>query len=333
MTVIATYYLTLADWAKRQDPDGKVATVIELLSQTNEILDDMGFMEANQATSHRTTVRTGLPAVFWRLLNKGVQPTKSTSAQVDEGMGMLEAWSEVDKDLAELNGDVNAFRLSEGMAFVEGMNIEMASKLFYGNSSVNPEQFNGLAIRYSSLTAANAQNIIDAGGTGSDNSSIYLVCWSPNTVFGIFPKGSKAGLTHEDEGVVTIENVGGVQGARMKGYRECWQWKVGLALRDWRYAVRICNIDISNLVSGVGAANITRQMIKATHRIQNLKAGKCAFYMNRSLVQYLDIERLAGVQAGGGITFENVDGKLIYAFRGIPIRVCDALLETEARVV
>lgn len=333
MATLAANALTLLDHAKRLDPDGKVPMIVELLAQTNEILEDMSFIEGNLPTGHRSTVRTGLPAVYWRLLNQGIQPSKSRTAQIDEGCGMLEAWSQVDKDLAMLNGNTAAFRLSEARAYIESMNQEMASTVFYGNSSVAPEEFNGLAVRYSSLAAANAQNIVDAGGTGSDNSSIYLVCWSDQTAYGIFPKGSKAGLIHEDLGEQTVENAGGVTGALMQAYRERWQWKMGLSVKDWRYAVRIANIDISNLVADSSAANLTKQMIKAMHRIPNLKMGKCAFYMNRSVVEYLDIQRLAGVTSGGGITFENVDGKLMYYFRGIPIRVCDSLLETESRVV
>lgn len=333
MAILGATVLTLTDWAKRLDPDGKVPAIVELLSQTNEILDDMMFMEGNLPTGHRSTVRTGLPSVYWRLLNQGIQPSKSKTAQIDEGCGMLEAWSQVDKDLAMLNGNTDAFRLSEARAYIEAMNQEMASTLFYGNSSVSPEEFNGLAIRYSSLSAANAQNIVDAGGTGSDNSSIWLVVWGDQSCFGIFPKGSQAGLIHEDHGEETVEAAGGVAGALMRAFRERWQWKVGLVLKDWRYVVRICNLDISNLVTNSSAADITKQMIKAIHRIPNLKMGKACFYMNRSLAQYLDIQRLAGVSAGGGITYENVDGKMVYAFRGIPIRVCDALLETESRVV
>jgi hypothetical protein len=78
--------LTYADWAKRMDDDGKVATIINLLSQTNEILDDCLVVEANLPTTHKTTVRTGLPQATWRLLNYGVAKTKSTTAQVQDGL-------------------------------------------------------------------------------------------------------------------------------------------------------------------------------------------------------------------------------------------------------
>lgn len=332
MSTLASNVLTLADHAKRLDPDGKVPSIVELLSQTNEILLDMLFKEGNLPTGERTTVRTGLPSVAWRLLNQGIQPSKSTTAQIDESCGMLEAYSEVDKDLCELNGNTSAFRLSEAMSFIEAMNQEMASTLFYGNSSTAPEEFTGLAARYSSLSAANGQNIISGSGAGSDNSSIYLIVWGAQSIFGIFPKGSKAGLIHEDLGLVTVETTAGVAGSRMRAYQDHWQWKCGIALKDWRYVVRIPNIDISNLVAKSSAADVIELMIKAIHRIPNIKMGKAAFYMNRSVFQMLDIQRRDDVIAGGGLNYQNMDGVVVPTFRGIPVRTCDSLLETESVV-
>lgn len=333
MATLTSNVLTLVEHAKRFDPNGKIARVIEMLAQTNEILADMPFMEGNLPTGHRTTIRTGLPTVAWRLLNQGVQPSKSRTAQVDEQCGSLEAWSEVDSEIASMSGDVNGFRLSESKAFIEAMNIEMAQTVFYGNTGLAQEEFTGLAIRYSSLSAANAQNIIDASGTGSDNSSIYLVGWGEQSVMGIYPKGSSIGLQHKDLGEQVIENVAGIGGARMMGYREQFKWACGLSVKDWRYVIRICNIDISNLVAKSSAADLIELMIKACHRIPFMNMCKPVFYMNRTVFEYLDIQRRDDVQVGGQLGYEVVDGKRIATFRGIPIRICDALLTTESRVV
>jgi hypothetical protein len=332
MAALNTGTLTLHDWAKRLDPNGKVPTIVELLSQTNEMLLDMRWIEGNLPTGHRTTVRTGLPSVAWRLLNNGVTPSKSTTAQIDEQAGILEAWSEVDVDLAKLNGNIAAFRLSEARAFIEAMNQEMAQTVIYGNSGLAPEEFTGLAARYSSLSAGNASNIINAGGVGSDNSSIYLCLWGDQSLMGIFPKGSNAGLQHDDYGEVTVELTAGIAGSRMRAFQERWQWKAGIALKDWRNVVRICNIDISNLIAKSSAADLIESMIKAIHRIPALGLGKPVFYMNRTVFQMLDIQRRDDVISGGGINYENVDGVMRPTFRGIPIAKLDALLETEGAV-
>lgn len=329
MATLAANVLTLVDWAKRVDPDGKAARIAELLSQTNDVLMDMVWQEGNLPTGHRTSVRTGLPTVAWRLLNQGVAKSKSTTAQIDEAVGILEARSEVDKDLADLNGNTAEFRLSEGSAFLESMNQEMAQTLFYGNHGTAPEEFLGFSTRYSSLTATNGENVINAGGTGSDNSSIWLVGWGPQSVFGIFPKGSSAGLIHEDLG---LGDAFDASNNRFRAYMDRWQWKSGLALKDWRFAARIANIDISNLVAKSSAADLFDTMIKASHRLPTLNGIRPVYYMNRSCFQMLDIQGRDDVVSGGQLKYEDVAGHRLATFRGIPVHVCDALLENEAVV-
>ncbi|MCX2192085.1 major capsid protein [Pantoea agglomerans] len=328
MAVKGLTALTLADWGKRVDGNGKIDKIIELLGQTNPILDDMLFVEGNLPTGHRTTVRSGLPTATWRLLNYGVQPSKSTTVQITDSIGMLESYSEVDKSLADLNGNTSDFRLSEDRAFLEAMNQQMAQTLFYGDSSVNPQQFMGLSSRYSSKAAGNGQNIIDAGGTGTDNTSIWLVVWGENTAHGIFPKGQKAGIQHQDLGEQTLQDA---NGGKYQGYRSHYKWDNGFTLRDWRYVVRIANIDVSDLSVAGSAANIVTQMVKALHRIPNRGMGKPVFYMNRTVGQALDLQSLD--KNSLALSVQETEGEWWTAFRKIPIRETDAILETEARVV
>lgn len=332
MALLAGNVLTMADWLKRIEPDGTIADIVELLRQDNPILDDMLFMEANERTGHVMTQRVGLPTVYFRMINQGIPPSKSQTVQINEGIAMMEAWSEVDAKLAELSGDVNAFRFSESKAFIQAMNHEAASTLFYGNAGVAPEEFTGFAPRYSSLSAGNGENIIDAGGTGSDNASAWLVVWGEQTVFGLFPKGSKAGLQQFDYGEVTVEVSGGVGGNRMRALQSRFTWDLGLGLRDWRAVARVANIDVSDL-GGVSAADLTEKMILAENRIPNLRAGRAVWYVGRTLFTHLDLQGRADVAAGAGLTYETLDGRPRRTFRGTPIERVDALLDTEARVV
>jgi len=332
-TTLGTGALTLIDWAKRVDPDGKIPDIVELLEQTNEMLADMLWKEGNLPTGHRTTVRTGLPSVFWRLLNQGVTPSKSTTAQIDEATGMLEAWSEVDVDLAMLNGNVSSFRLSEAKAFLEAMNQEMQSTIIYGNGGLAPEEFTGLAVRYSDLTAESADNIILGGGDDghTDLTSIWLVAWGEETVCGIFPKGSKAGLQHNDYGEVTVEVTAGVAGSRMRAFQERYQWKGGIAVKDWRYVVRIPNIDVSELNGTSADADLVDLMEHAIELLPN-RLGKPVFYMNRTIRRHLRRQVRANVSAGGGLTFENFAGRRTMFFSEVPVRTVDAILNTESLV-
>ena len=328
MAAIGNTALTYTDWAKRYN-DGRISVIVELLSQTNEILDDMRWVEGNLPTGHRTSVRTGLPLGTWRQLNYGVQPTKSTTSQVTDTCGMLETYSEIDKALADLNGNTAEFRLSEDKAFLEGLSQQLAQTLFYGNTATTPEKFMGLAPRFSTLNAgtASSQNVIDAGGTGADNTSIWLVVWSDLTVHGIFPKGSKAGLQMRDLGEQTLLDA---NGNRYQGYRTHYKWDAGLTVRDWRYAVRIANIDVSDLASGT-PADLTKFMIRATHKVPSLKTGQPVFYMNRTGRQWLDIQ--AANKDNVMLKISEFEGRPVREFLGIPIRTCDQILNTEARVV
>lgn len=348
MALIGGTALTYADWAKRIDGDGKVATIVNLLSQTNEILSDMLVVEGNLPTGHKTTVRTGLPSATWRLLNYGVPRGKSTTAQITDNCGMLETYSEVDKDLADLNGNSAEFRLSEDVAFLEGMNQQMAQTMFYGNITSNPERFHGLALRYPTVnttTAANAANVIDAGGTGATNTSLWILCWGAGTMHGIFPKGKKGGLSHRDLGEWPLTDGAG---NLYQGYRTHYKWDMGFSLRDWRYGVRICNIDVT-LLSGGSAANLINGLIRGVHRFPTtpvgvsteqttdapdggaMSAGRMVIYCNRTIRTYLDIQAVNKTNVL--LKLEEWQGKAVTTFRGIPIRTVDQIVSNEARVV
>ena len=338
MATLATSNLTLADWAKRTDPEGRIPVIAELLSQTNEVLDDCVFKEGNLPTGDRVVIRTGLPTVYWRALNQGIPSTKSTTVQVDEACGMLEARSEVDKDLAMLNGNTAQFRLSEDTAFLEAMNQTQATTLFYGNPATEPKAYLGLAARYSSLSGGNKQNILNAAGAdASNNTSVYLVVWGDNTVYCPFPKGSKAGLIHEDLGEQTVFNTDG----RMQAYATRYQWKNGLVVKDWRYVVRICNISTTDLLgqattqTAAASTNIVKLMARALYRIPNMTMGRAAFYMNRTVHSGLSIAALDKSQyvlkVNEGLSQFGMPYSWL-SFLGVPLRKVDAIVNSESVV-
>jgi len=331
MAVLGTSNPTLADLAKVTDPDGSIADVVEILNATNEILTDMTFLEGNLTTGHRTSIRSGLPTPTWRKLYGGVQPTKSRAVQVTDNTGMMEDYSEVDKALVDMAGNPAAFRLQEDRPHIEGMNQEFASTLFYGDESTAPEEFTGLAARYNSLSAENGDNIINGGGSGSDNASIWLICWGPNTCHGIIPKGSKAGIQQRDLGEVTIENADGNNG-RMQAYRTHYRWDVGLSVRDWRYLVRIANIDRSLLTSDISTgADLNDLMHQAWTELPSTSAGRCAWYMDKQVMSFLR-RQTSNAVANSTLSVDIVGGTMQTSWGGIPIRRCDALRTNEATV-
>lgn len=333
MAALSTIHPTLLDVTKRLDPNGKIDKIVELLSQTNEVLQDMVWVEGNLPTGHRTTIRSGLPQPTWRKLYGGVQPTKSTTVQVTDSCGMLEAYAEVDKALADLNGNTAAFRLSEDQAHIEGMNQEFVQTLFYGNEGTEPEAFTGFSPRFNDQAAANGENILTSSATpdGADNASIWLIGWGQNTVHGIYPKGSIGGLQMQDKGQVTIENIDGGSGGRMEAYRTHYRWDCGLTVRDWRYVVRI-NFDLEDVVAaGTTGPVLSDLMAKALRRVPSLAMCKPAFYCNRDVLDAIDLQ--ANYKSTLAYqTIEDAQGKFVTKFRGVPIRRVDQLLSTESGI-
>lgn len=334
MSTLTASNPTLADYLKSLDPNGSVAPVVELLNETNEILDDITYTEGNLTTGNRSVIRTGLPEPTWRKLYGGVQPTKSTRTQITDTAGNMEAYAEVDKDLADLASNRDAFRLSEARAHIESMSQTMVDTIFYGDEEVYPERFTGLAPRYNSMSAENADNIIDGGAASgqTDCASIWLVGWSPETCFMFHPKGMPAGLQRRDMGEVTIEDVDG-SGGRMQAYREHFKWNAGLCLKDWRYVVRIANIDKSTLTKdATSGADLIDLMTSAVELIPNLNMVRPVFYVPRTIRTFLR-KQITNKVASSTLTMGEVAGRKVVQFDDIPVRRCDALAGDEARVV
>jgi len=339
MALLGAGQLTLADFSKRLSGEGKIDPIAELLSQQNDILEDVVWHEANQATSHVVTVRTGLPAVYWRSYNQGIPSSKSTTAQITEPCAMMEARSQIDAKLLQLNGNSAAFRLSEETPFIEAMGQNMTGTIFNGNVGANVKAFTGLATRYSSTLAGNGQNVLKAGGVGANNASIYLVVWGEQTVFCPFPKGSKAGLSTRDLGEVQAFDA---NGNPYQSMQSLFQWDGGLVVKDWRYAARIANINVADFVGVTGtqaptsATNVIKMMLRAIARIPNFSMGRAAFYTNRTVQEGLMIQALEKSQNALGIK----EGLTQFGtnmrqleFMGIPVRTVDQLGTAETPVV
>jgi len=332
MATLGGTALTLLDIAKMTNPDGSVAKIIEILDQTNEVVKDMVWEECNDGDSHQTTIRTGLPSGTWRRYNEGVAPSKGTTAQVRVQTGMLEDRSVIDKDLAEKGGNPEAKRAVEAVAHIQGLGQQMATALFYEDERTNPLRFTGLSAHYASIstsTAASAENVIDGGGSGSDNLSIWFVTHGPfHGVLGVYPKGSKSGLDHKNVGLTKIIDSTGAAGSAYWAYEDWFQWKAGLCVPDWRMNARVCNVDVSNLRAESSDANLIKLMIRAEETLANAAGGKRVIYCNRTAKAWLRIQ--AEDKRNSTVTLETIGGKPFTMFNGIPVVTCDALLNTES---
>lgn len=310
------------DWSKTLDPDGNIATIAEIMSEVNPILEDAVVVEANGPVSHRTTVRSGLPSGAWRRLNYGVPVEKGQTKQVTDTIGMLETYGEVDKDLAELNGNSAAWRIGEERAFIEGLAQTMSDTMVYGNTDTDPEKFLGLTYRYDDTSADNGRMIVPSGGAGADQTSIWGVVWDQNSCHMTFPKGSSAGLQFEDLGQKTID--GPVANTYFEGYRTHYQWKAGMVVRDWRQVARV-QVD----TSAIASATILDDMADAFNQIERPGAGRLVWYANRTVKAALDKEAMNKDNMALKMQ-EQDNGGPVTMFWGSPIKRLDSILNTES---
>lgn len=332
MATLGASFVDLIDIYKQQDGRGQYVPIIEMLAEMNPILDDAIAVECNKGTTHLHTVRTGLPSVAWGQLYKGIAQSKSGKAQVEDTTGFVEGLSTIDERLLNLSNNEGAVRLSEAQSYLEAMSQEVAARIFYGNSATDPDQFMGLAPRFNSLSAPNGNQIIDAGGTGSVNTSIWFVTWGDNQCNLLYPKGTQAGVNREDMGRQRVLDGSGNPYYAME---EKFTWHVGLAVKDWRYVARVANIDTTNMAAG--SVKLYDFMRKAYYKLQNRRVagGKIAIYCNRDVLEALDALATNAGAADNFVRLQRmeVEGKEVLSYRGIPIRESDAILNTEARVV
>lgn len=330
MAAIGNTNLTLIDYAKRMDPNGQSAVIAELLSAKNEMLDDMVWTQGNLDTGDRFTIRTGIPSATWRRINQGTQPTKSTTAQIDLACGSLEARAQIDTKLLAIANNPQDLLMSESQAFIEGMSQQCASALLYESQATNSERITGIMQYYASVstgTAASATNVIDAGGSGSDNTSILLINWDPNGICGVTPKNLGSGIRMQDLGEQRVLDA---SSNPYQAREVLYQWDLGLKVKDWRHGVRICNIDISDLVkTGATGADLIDLMVQALERIDSL-GGRAAFYCNRTIRSML--RRQLMNKSNVWLNRETVAGKPVLTFGDVPVRRMDMILNSEARV-
>lgn len=340
MAVKGTELVTLADVAKSKDKQiGKVA---EVLVQHNAMLKDIPYTQMNEGTIHKEDIRSNLPAVYYRKANQPIPASKTTTEERTFTGAQFESKSQIDEAVASRGGtDRIAYnRWNQAQGHLQSHALEHAALILYGSPVSSNQKTAGLTDIYSTVSASEetSKQIVDAGGVGSDNTSMFKVHWGERSIFGVYPVGTKSGLKRVDHsaggklvkipGVDLNGNVGDFW-----GYEEQFITNHGLVVKDYRQAARVANIDVSNLVSGAGAADLIDLMISADYLIDNLENGKGVWYVNRTVHAHLHKQALTKVGAGAGLTFANYQGERVLMFLGCPIRIMDAILTSEARVV
>jgi hypothetical protein len=343
MATLGSTYLGLIDLMRTEGADAN-AEVVEVLSKLSPVANNAITLECNDGTQHKHSIRTGLPSVTWGRLYQGIPQSKSGRTQVIDTTGFVEGLSTVDQRLLDIAKNPAAVRDQEARSFQEAMAQEMETGFFYHDVVTTPEKFKGLAARYNSLTgSAVSRQVISAGGSGSDNMSIWFVTWAENATALLHPSGVPAGLVRQDMGMQRVLD------SNSNPYyvkEELFRWHVGVAVRDYRFNARICNIDVSDTVAGT--VDLFKYMRQAAYRLQgtyssayrnkdgSLNAspeGRTVIYMNRTAAEALDAQSTsASLNSALRLGTMELEGRVVSTYRNIPIQVTDALLSTEAAV-
>lgn len=334
---VTTYPDLLGEYLKGGSNSTEVET-IELMTQANTLLLDANVLKCNRGMSHLINIRSGLPTSFWTKYYEGIQPTAGTTISQLEGTAMLQSSSIIDEDLLRASENPNKERMTEAISHLEDMGQEVCRSIFYGNRDANSSQFNGFAPRFNELSgSANSGQVVDAGGVGFDNTSIWFVTWGDRQSSIIYPGSTMAGIARKDHGSQRVEGVMDANGMRgsFYGQEERFTWQAGLAVADWRYVVRICNIDVSLLQSGNVPLYKFLNRAFYKHRSSVSPKGHTSIYCNQQVKEALDLQ---STNQGANDNFirlrqgEDIQGKMVDTYKGYPVKIAEALLNTEARV-
>lgn len=336
MAVVKASNPTLYDVAGYISGQSAPKIMIEALSKVNGFFDDITMIEANNGTSNDAQIRSGLPTGTWRKYYQGVQPEKSARVQVSDKSAQLTSYSNLDKGLHDRQGaNAGAWRKSEDVAFFEGLSQTMLDALFYGDISTDTSKFNGLSARYSTLNPAVpiSANVLNAGGVGDDNSSIWVVQWSPQTVAMFYPQGTQAGLQVMDKGMQTVTAPAEMGGGQYEAYQTYFEWNAGLSVMDWRSAVRVANIDVSLLTANISTgADLPSLVDDALDQLPTVAGARVVIYMSKKVHQMFkkQIEFKSNYQMKKEDYYGN--GRKVATYNGEVVRVVEQLLDTEAAV-
>lgn len=320
MADVAENRLGLVEVVKRHDPNGNLATIAEVLAQTNDIVADAVWREGNDIFSNKTVRRSSLPSGTWRKLNRGVAPEASDTVELIDTIGILESRAETDVEIINAFTNPQQARMDEAQSFIEGLSQTMASKMLYGNALTAPEEFTGLAARMDALAAS--ANVIGGGGS-TTLTSIYVVTWGPNSVYMAYPRNSTAGLQHEDLG---IDDVADSSGNKFRAYIDRFVWKAGMVVKNNKCIGRYANLE----PTGTATTFDEDELIRLVNRM--VVGPGTRIYASVNMLTQMQIRlkdksnvyftRDQGLDGGGPVL----------RFSGIPVRKVEQILDTETAI-
>ena len=344
--------------------------IINLTSQMNPMLSDAPAIACNMGAKHRVYVNKGLAKFVWGKAFQGVPTSKGRTDALEHTTGYIESAFEsscrtIDdiENYAQFAGMTGiAKKNAVGMERTKQFNIQqmhhaetlsqaIANALIYEDEKKNPNRITGFMAYLDSKGGPNASQIIDGGSTGgTDNSSMLMITWHPQTAHLIYPMGArsqggmKIGPLQKLDRTDNDPNSDG-RGGIYWVYRKEMEWHTGLAVNDKRYVARFGGIKTSNLSKAkevvatgpeiTAGADLIDGMTDMyyVHQGRRMTMGKTCIYANTTHVKYLDFQARNG-QKNQWLFLNNTgaNAKEVLTFRGVPIKESDALHNAESPI-
>lgn len=333
MDIIANY--------SSADAGAKFVLPKRVLDRMTPLVKMLPLKASNNILSNIAVRTDSLPVASTRRWNEGIKATTSKNTPLNDPIALFEDYSEVDKDLWEIQNDPNMWRADQDMNHVEALFQLMESNLFYGSLATNPGGFNGLATRFNNLESypngdqSWQPNVWSGGATTGNVTSAWMIEFGDDSVYGIYPPNTPAGLSVRDLGEITKELASGT-GAVGNNYmyqvlRTMLRWYLGIQVADERCVQRICNINPTALSSNNFDENI---FIEAKNWLP--RAGESSgtvILVNRALKTQIDIravsQKINTYFTPPSDNSMDVFGKAVTKFQNIPIYVAEKILSTE----
>ena len=322
MAVVDAYSQLSAIEQVKRSGNADQRRIIEELAKTNEILLDAPIDQANDRTVDTGLVRTNVPRSTHRGYNEGVKKVATSTKTTHDFMASIADFSDVDCDLADDSADKDQFLMNEAAGIIQGMGLDQADDLMYGDHSIDPRYCDGLITR---RPVIDNEFCVDMGGTDNGHlSSLVLVKWSRQHTKLIYPKGaSGCGVKREDHGKVKAYDK---DGNPYMAYENYFAARYGISVRSTKSIIRLANIDITKTTGD----EILKALIKKVPKLV-LGDGKLIAYANADVYSLIDLS-IVDKNNVHFTTDAPYGANAPMRFRNITFRQVDALLNTESRV-
>jgi len=326
------------------DAGAKFVLPTRVLDRMTPLIKMLPMKASNNIMSNIAVRTDSLPVASTRLWNQGIQPTSAKNVPLNDPIMLYEDYSEVDKDLWEIQNNPNAWRADQDMNHLQGLFQLMESTLYYGSLATNAGQFNGLATRFNNLESypngdtSWQPNVWNNGASSGSCTSAWFLELGQMKVYGIYPPNTPGGLNIEDLGQNTKLNPAATGGGPQNNYmyevlRTHLTWRLGIQINDERCVQRVCNITTQPLSSNNFDENV---FIEAKNQLPGGgEAPGTVLIMNRQLKTQVDIRSVSQkLNAITNFTPNETDvfGRKVTMFQGIPILMCEKILNAETIV-